>query len=110
MYFNNRCNCNNYNDYDNHENYYHDERKNCCIKRTEEVLYCFPSYYNEDKKDNCKKDNNKKESECKYWEGTFKIYPKYEDSCNKYESKENSHNSEKRNNCCFCNLFKNSRW
>ena len=107
--FDQKCNCIQNNDY----NY---DKKQCCVKRVEETFCCYPSYYNEEKKE------DKREKENEYWEGTFRAYPKkdcykkqdndnrYEDKCDKKEEK---HECQRNNNrCCWglCNLFRNCRW
>ena len=86
-------------------------QKDCCIKRVE-TYYCYPSYYNEEKKDDCKKEEKHPE----YYEGTFKLYPSYcdkkhddksdlKDDGNKKCEKENNVENNKcncRNRCNFC--------
>ena len=112
MNFNNRCNCNNREDYEN-SNY--NERKTCCIRKIEETYCCFPSYYNEDNK-NCKKDDKRENYEYPCYEGTFTLWPnksqcnhKRDNECHK-ETGCNESNSGHRNKCCFCNLFNCNRW
>ena len=58
----NEC-CNN--DYDNK---YDHNKKHCCVRKIEETICCYPSYYNEEnkekKKDYCYKNENKEENRC----------------------------------------------
>lgn len=88
----------------NYNNGYDQSKRSCCLKRVEETYICFPSYYNEENKD------NKKE---KCFEGTFKICPKYyndENDCKDKEDKKDDHKCGCRchNRCGFCGIFK--RW
>lgn len=120
---NNNC-CNHYNDYDyennfNQNNCDNDKKHSCCFRRTEETFCCYPSYYNEEKKNDkydCK-DVNKDN----YIEGSFKICSKCNyNNNNKHIDIHNVNKNEccyekndKRkydrrchNRCCFCGLFR----
>lgn len=82
---------NNFNNFDIQNNDFNNRYNNY------EDLYCCPSYYKEDRKENHQR---------KCWEGTFRICePSY---CDK--KKEENHNCKQK---CFslCNLFRNCcRW
>lgn len=114
---------NNYYDYNTNDNYYHN-KPSCCVRKVEETYCCFPSYYNEDKKE-----DNKSQIKC--CEGTFKICPKHcydekpnDNKCIKHNEtnycnctnqndcyeKDYSNHNRQQHKCCFCNLFKNCRW
>ncbi len=111
------------------KNQRHNQEETCCIKKVE-TYYCYPSYYNEEKKDDCKEEKIE-EKQIPYYEGTFKLYPSYCDykkDCHKkvdckeekYEDIKNEHKNcdkqENNNRCCCrnkfclcCNLFGNFR-
>ena len=115
---NNDCDCNNkfyqdfsnndYRDYYDHnsQNEYNNfNQKSCCVRRFEESVCCYPSYYNEDKQE-------EKQEKC--YEGTFKICPKHnKEKCFNKEDKNDeqkcSHNHHNRC-CCFCGLNRLFRW
>ena len=102
-------NCENQKDYDNYYN--HNERKNCCLKRVEETFVCFPSYYNEEKKEDCKKEDNN--NFYPSYEGTFRIWPTNAYGNGKDDNENHCHHNENkcyRNRCCFCCGIFGKRW
>ena len=121
----NGCSMNNYtdnrySDYNDYSNNYtneyfsnkNDNEKKCpyCLRKIEETFCCFPSYYNEDKKE-YKVD----EKHYPIYEGTVKLYPKLDcfdkkdDRCDRNDNI-NEHKCECRchNRCGLCGLFR--RW
>ena len=113
----NKNNYDNFNDYSrknyNNSNEYanNDWNHQYCVKKIEETFCCYPSYYNEDKKEDNKE---------KCFEGTFKICPKRYNhyDCGKFEkndcyNKNDEQNCGCKNNnrCCgFCGFNKLFRW
>lgn len=116
MYYNDRYDCTDrYNDcnqyYKQQNNNYNYNKcnfeKSCCMKRTEETYFCYPSYYNEDKHE------EKDEYPC--YVGTFRMCPeksKCDTNYNKQEKYQNSNtcrnNQHGHNRCCLCSWF--GRW
>ena len=92
--------------FDNVNNY--NRKRGCCVRKVEETICCYPSYYNEEKED--KKD----EHFYPCYEGIFTLCPRKSYCYNKEDNKQDScykddKKYENRNNkCCFCRLF--SRW
>ncbi len=121
-YYDNYSKDNNY-DNDYNKNNYDHNKKSCCVRRVEETFCCYPSYYNEENKED-KWEDKKEEKRDQCFEGTFKICPKHYDyndkedhkdyddkkDCREKENKKEEHKCGCRchNRCGFCGLFR--RW